>query len=68
MNLHVLKIRECREATGMNRAELARVMGVSFTTVNRWEIGETHPLADRLPDLADALNRTIDQLYGRDSA
>lgn len=66
MKLHVLKIREYREAAGMNKTELAKKMGVSLPTISRWEMGEDNPLADRLPALADALDCTIDELYGRE--
>lgn len=68
MKLHVLKIREYREAAGMNKTELAKKMGVSIPTITRWERGEDNPLADRLPALAEALDCTIDQLYGRNPA
>ncbi len=59
-----MKIRKFREASGMNKTELARKMGVSIPTVSRWEIGEDYPAAARLPALAAALDCTIDQLYG----
>lgn len=68
MKLHVLKIQKYREATGMNKTELAKKMGVSIPTVSRWENGEDLPAAARLPALAAALDCTIDELFGRDSA
>ena len=68
MKLHVLKIQKYREATGMNKTEVAKKMGVSIPTVSRWENGEDLPAAARLPALAVALDCTIDELFGRDSA
>jgi len=50
----------------MNKAELARKLGVSIPTVSRWENGEKFPSAARLPALALALDCTIDELYGRE--
>jgi len=32
-----------REKTGMSQEDLARVLNVSFATINRWENGKTHP-------------------------
>lgn len=32
-----------RKKTGMSQDELARVLNVSFATINRWENGKTHP-------------------------
>ncbi len=36
-------IRRLRRQTGVTQEELARALGVSFATVNRWENGHTHP-------------------------
>ena len=32
-----------REKTDMSQGDLARVLSVSFATINRWENGKTHP-------------------------
>lgn len=63
-----MNIRKCREAAGMNMTELARKMRVSLPTVCRWEQGEVFPAASRIPELASALDCSIDALFGRDSA
>ena len=62
-----MKIREDREAAGMNKTELAKKMGVSIPTISRWESGEDFPSAARLPALAAALDCTIDEFYGQTS-
>jgi len=36
-------IKMVREKTGMSQEDLARVLNVSFVTINRWENGKTHP-------------------------
>jgi CheY-like chemotaxis protein/DNA-binding XRE family transcriptional regulator len=51
-------IREIRQKLGVSQEDLARAIGVSFATVNRWENGRARPsrAAQRL--LEDFLRRT----------
>lgn len=37
------KIKVVREKTGYSQEQLARELGVSFATINRWENGKTEP-------------------------
>lgn len=37
------KVRDTRNALGWSQEELARNLGVSFATVNRWENNKTSP-------------------------
>ena len=60
-----MRIKELREAKGMNKTELARAMDVDLAAVHRWETGTAMPLAAKLPKLADLLGCSIDELYGR---
>ncbi len=62
----IMKIREHREARHIGQRELARMLGVSHVSVWQWEAGVAYPTADRIPIIADVLNCTIDELYGRD--
>ena len=39
------KIKYVRSVLGVSQADMARAMGVSFATVNRWEKGERNPSA-----------------------
>ncbi len=59
-----MEIRICREAAGLTASELARKVGVTLAAVSRWESGLDTPSAARLPKLAQALDCTIDQLFG----
>lgn len=61
-----MKIRELRIAAGMTQLELAAKMAVNQTAISQWERNAVLPSSERLPDLADALNCTIDALFGRD--
>ena len=36
-------IKEVRRQLGLSQEELAHELGVSFTTINRWENGKTSP-------------------------
>ena len=36
-------LKEIRAQLGLSQEDLARELGVSFTTVNRWENGQTKP-------------------------
>ncbi len=63
-----LRIRELREDLGLGQCDLARVVGVSQTTVCQWESGNKTPMAAKLPALAQALNCTINDLFAADAA
>ena len=54
-----------RIAAGLRQVDLAEKMGVTQGTICDWEVGRTMPQAALLPALADALNCTIDALFGR---
>ena len=43
LNRSASRLRTLRLANGLTQEELARRLGVSFVTVNRWENGRTHP-------------------------
>jgi|GEM_PF-2220727 len=50
-----------REIAGLNRSELARMMGVTPQAIQKWEAGGGLRV-ERLQELADALNCTLDDL------
>lgn len=56
-------IRARRKAAGMSQEELAAAVGCTFQAVGAWERGQALPTADRLPQLAKALDCSIDDLY-----
>lgn len=55
------ELRRVMEKTGASKAEAARVLGVSWQTVNRWMKGERQPS----PVCRRILRQSIEQL-GRD--
>ena len=56
-----------RKALGMSQADLAELVGCTSQAVGMWERGETLPAADRLPDIARALQCSVDDLYSKKS-
>lgn len=62
-----MNIKKLREAAGLTQIQLAEKMGVMQTSVSNWESEVSLPRARQLPDLADALSCSIDDLYGRES-
>ena len=56
------RISEAREKVSKNQAELARLIGVSPTHVNRWEKGRVAPGWDYLTQIAKHCNVSLDWL------
>ncbi len=52
-----------RKKIGITQSELARLLGVTQANISAWENGTALPSASKLPELAKALNCTIDELY-----
>ncbi len=57
-------ISRLRKAKNMTQMELADLMGISFQAVSNWERGNSMPDISKLPELAQALDTTIDTLLG----
>ncbi|PGC99058.1 transcriptional regulator [Bacillus thuringiensis] len=41
-------IKSVRQLTGLNQTDFAKVVGVSLTTVNKWERGHTQPKKENI--------------------
>lgn len=57
-------IRTFRAAANLTQEQLAAAVGISAQAVSKWENSESLPDTAILPDIADALNVTIDELFG----
>ena len=55
-------IREAREAKGLSKSKLARRLGVSTTTIQQWEKGETAPKRRRWPAITKELGLSLRDL------
>ena len=62
-----MEIRKMRLAAGLTQEELAAKVKVNQTAVSQWERGSALPSSDKLPEIAEALRCTIDELYGREA-
>jgi len=60
-----MKVKELRLAAKLTQEELSRQIGVDRSTIAYWESNASMPRAEVLPMLADALNCSIDALFGR---
>lgn len=59
----ILRIRELREAAGIQQKQLAERMGVLPTVISNWESETALPRTRQLPALAEALGCTINDLF-----
>jgi len=56
------RLRQLREARGLSKSALARLLNVTPTCVWNWEEGNTEPRADNLTALSKALDTSEDHL------
>lgn len=42
------KVKQVREELKLSQEEMAKALGVSFATINRWENGHNHPTYEAL--------------------
>lgn len=60
-------IRKCRLAAELTQEALGEKIGVSGQAVSKWENSETLPDTALLPDIADALDVSLDMLFDRET-
>jgi transcriptional regulator with XRE-family HTH domain len=65
MERTMLRLREFREAIGMNIAQVAERAGVPYETYRKWEKGDSNPNWEQLCGVADVLHCSLDDLTGR---
>lgn len=62
----MVALKKIRSQANMTQVELARRLNVAQSSVAAWENNESsYPRAELLPALADLLNCSIDDLFGR---
>ncbi|MFJ6705634.1 MULTISPECIES: helix-turn-helix domain-containing protein [unclassified Streptomyces] len=62
------RVRSVRRAADVPQTEVASALGAADSTVAGWESGATTPDQEKLPALARALNRDLDDLFPRDGS
>ena len=55
-----------RKKAKMTQEEVAKALGISRTTVTKWETGAALPVSGKLTAIADLYNCTIDALMRTD--
>ncbi|MGW5679622.1 helix-turn-helix transcriptional regulator [Streptomyces sp. NPDC003860] len=60
------RVRTERAVARLTQADLADRVGVSRTAVASWERGATRPDGERIPAVARALDKSLDELFPRD--
>ena len=58
--------KRARLIRGLTQAEEAAGLGVSTVTVSKWELGLSLPKAKRLPEIANFLHTTVQDLLGEE--
>lgn len=62
-----MNFRKLREKAGLRQLDVSEKLGVTRSTVAKWETGETLPRASLLPDIAKIFDCSIDDLLQKDS-
>ena len=61
------KIKLLREKAGLTQSELARLLGLSRSGVNAWEMGLSVPSTQYIVELAKRFNVSTDYLLGMEN-
>lgn len=62
----MIDFKNFRKEASLSQQEIADKLGVSQQCVAKWESGESLPRADKLPQLAEILGCTVDELLKTD--
>lgn len=57
-----------RKRRGLTQRALARLLGVTFQAVSKWETGRSTPDISMLPLLAEAFDCTLDELFSKEES
>ncbi len=62
------QLKKLRKEKQITQEQLAEVLGVSYQSVSRWELGACYPDMELVPSIANYFGVTIDQLFANDDA
>ena len=65
MDIMAIRLRTLREKIGMSQAKLAKEIGVTQASVNRYETARTTPPVKILLFYADRFDVSLDYIFGR---
>lgn len=63
--LYAYRVEHPSEGAPMSKSEVAKQLGVSRQTLDSWTSGSTLPKFDKMLQIADLLNVSLDVLAGR---
>lgn len=58
-------LKSLREQAKLTQEDIAYKLNIDRSAIAKWETGEAMPRADKLPQLAQILGCTIDELFAR---
>lgn len=61
-----MSFKKAREKSGLTQQDLATLLGIDQSAVCCWETGRTQPRAKLLPQIAELLNCSVDDLLSPD--
>lgn len=61
------RIKSLRDGAGLTQAEIARILGISRSGVNAWEMGLSVPSTQYIVELAKLFNVSTDYLLGMEN-
>lgn len=64
----IKSITTLREHAGLTQTQLAEMLNVTQSTVSQWEIGDKNPRFEKIPQLAEALGCTINDLFKKEDS
>ena len=56
------KIQELRKKQSLSQEAFAEIMGVTRQSVSKWELDQSYPAIDKLVEMADFFNISLDEL------
>lgn len=68
IGMYAETLRRSRETAELSQKDVANALGISQFAVSKWERGEMTPTIERLKQLADLYNTSIDALVGHERA
>ena len=56
------RIKQARKTANLSQQQLAKILGLSFMTIRRWESGEVSPRVEEIQKIANVLNTSVEYL------
>lgn len=57
-----MTLKAARTNAGLNQKQAAKCIGVSVSTIHKWESGKAYPTAKKIPQITKAYHCTYDDI------